>query len=129
MKYFSDIDLLEVNNQFHNLKKGKMSISEYVAAFIEKIKLVPNLVPNKLSKLNEFVIELPTDFSPTMKLETSLKATIWGAMNVETWIRKKGMESLNWREKGSLEDLQGLIRRVDFRILTPTTRELGLTNR
>lgn len=83
MQYYSEIDLLEVNSEFQNLKKGKTSVSEYDATFNQKIKLVPILVPTKLSKLNKFVIGLPLDFVPMMKLTTTLQVSIWVGRNVE----------------------------------------------
>ena len=50
MQYYSKQDLLEINNEFQNLKKEKMSVSEYTIDFTEKIKLVPYLVPTKFLK-------------------------------------------------------------------------------
>lgn len=53
-----------------------MSISEYAATFTEKMKLVPHFVATKHSKVNKFIIGLPADYGPTVKLETILKAAI-----------------------------------------------------
>lgn len=80
-----------------------MSISEYVAAFTEKIKLVPYMVPTKLSKVNNFSSGLPMDFHLIVRLATNLKAVIWVARNVETQIRKKGLEKAKNGEKMKLE--------------------------
>ena len=72
-----------------------MSVSEYATCFTEKMKMVPYLVPTELSKVNKFDSGLPTNFSPTVKLETTLKAAIWVAKNVETQIREKGYSAQN----------------------------------
>lgn len=40
-EYYSEQDLLKINNEFKNLKKGRLSVSEYVSAFTEKKKIVP----------------------------------------------------------------------------------------
>ena len=75
------------------------------------MKLVPNLVPTELCKLNNFSIGLPTKYGPTVNLVTTLKVTIW-ARKVE--------------RKGSLKDLQDPTRKVDSRCLFPKTRGLGV---
>lgn len=72
-KYCTEQDLLEINNEFQNLKKGKMSVSEYDATFTKKIKLVHSLVATKLSNVNTFSMGLPVDFGPMVKLATTLK--------------------------------------------------------
>lgn len=72
MKYCAEQDLLENNNEFQNLKKGKRSVNELDVTFTKKMKLVPNLVPTELSKVNKFAIGLLADYGPTMKLETTL---------------------------------------------------------
>ena len=59
-----------------------MSVSEYATSFTEKMKLVPYLVPNELSKVNKFANGLPADFGLMVKQAISLKATIWEAKNV-----------------------------------------------
>lgn len=43
-EYYSKRDLLEIENEFQNLKKGKMIVREYATTFFEKIKLVTYLV-------------------------------------------------------------------------------------
>lgn len=91
MKLCFEQDLMEINNEFQNLKKRNMSVSKYVAAFVEKMKLVPYLVLTELSKVNKFASRLPTYFSPTMKLTTTLNETIWAARNVETQIRERDL--------------------------------------
>ena len=58
---------MEINNEFQNLKKRKMSVSEYPTTFTEKMKLVPNLVPTKPSKVDKFDMRPPADCSPTLK--------------------------------------------------------------
>lgn len=76
MQYCSEQDLLQINNEFQNLKKGKISVNEYARTFIENMKLVPNLVPTEISKENKFAIRLPSDYGPMVKLATNLKASI-----------------------------------------------------
>lgn len=53
MQYYSEHDLLEINNEFQNLKKNKMSVNEYTANFTENMKLVLNLVPNELFEVKK----------------------------------------------------------------------------
>ena len=84
MQYCSEQDLLEINNEFQNLKKGRMSIIEYAVSFTEKMKLVPYLVPTELSKVNKFANGLLVGFGPMVKQATTLKAAIWAAKNVKT---------------------------------------------
>ena len=74
------------------MKKSKTSVNEYAATFMEKMKLVPYLVPTELSKVNKFASRLLTEFGPMVKQATSLKVVIWAAKNVETHIREKGLE-------------------------------------
>lgn len=106
-----------------------MSFSKYASTFIEKMKLDSHLVPTKLSKIEKFVNGLPTNYGPTVKLETTLKAAMWAAKNLEIHIRDKGVEKArNW-EKGSLKDLQFLINNVGFQILSLRTRSMGVTTR
>lgn len=99
MQYCSEQDLLEINNEFQNLKKGKMSVTEYATSFIEKMKLVPHLVPTELSKVNKFALGLLADFGLMVKKNTTLKAAIWATKNVETQIREKGLERAEVGEK------------------------------
>ena len=47
----SEKDLLDINNIFQNLKKGRMSVTEYAARFMEKMKLVLYLFLTELSKV------------------------------------------------------------------------------
>ncbi|XP_023742423.1 uncharacterized protein LOC111890546 [Lactuca sativa] len=81
-----------------NLKKGKTSVSEYVATFTKKMKLVPYLVPIELSKVNKFSSGLSAYFGPTLKLTTNLKAAIWAARNIETQVRDNGLEKAEKRK-------------------------------
>lgn len=63
-EYCSERDLIEINNEFQNLKKGKMHFSEYVASFIKKMKLVPYLVPTELSQTSKFAIDYQWNLVP-----------------------------------------------------------------
>lgn len=58
------------------MKKGKISVDKYDAAFTEIIKLVPYLVPNELYKIKKFSNGLPMDFGPMVKLAATLEAAI-----------------------------------------------------
>lgn len=69
------------------------------------MKLVTNLVPTELSKVNKFTIGLPADYGLMVKLATTLKATIWAVRNVETKLREKGLEKAETGKKRSLKDL------------------------
>ena len=76
-----------------------MSVTEYAANFTEKMKLVPHLIPTELSKVNKFALGLPPVFGPMVKQNTTFKAAIWAAKNVETQIREKGLERAEVGEK------------------------------
>ena len=41
MQYCSEVDLIDLNYEFQNLKKWKMNVDVYVTAFTEKMKLFP----------------------------------------------------------------------------------------
>lgn len=69
-------DLSEIIKEFHNLKKGKISVNEYHMAFSKKMKLVPYLIPIEHSKIKTFVNGLPIDFGPMVKLATSLEVAV-----------------------------------------------------
>ncbi|XP_023747418.1 uncharacterized protein LOC111895563 [Lactuca sativa] len=99
MQYCSEVDLIDLNNEFQNLKKGNMSIDEYVTAFTAKMKLLPYLVPNKLFEIEKFADGLPIDFGLTVKMATTLKASVRVAKNVETQLREKGLERTEVGEK------------------------------
>ena len=103
MQYCSEIDLIDLNNEFQNLKKGKMSVDEYATAFTERMKLFPYLVPTELSKIDRFANGLPTDFGPMVKMATTLKAAVRAAKNVEAQIREKGLEKDKAGEKRKFE--------------------------
>ena len=77
-----------------------MSVSEYAATFTKKMKLVPT----KLSKVNKFANGLSVDFGLTVKLATTLKASIFAAKNVETQIREKSLEKYEARENRKFEE-------------------------
>ena len=92
MQYCSEIDLIDLNNEFQNLKKRRMSIDDYATASIEKMKLFPYLVPTKLSKIERFANGLPADFGPTVKMATTLKTVVRAAKNVEAQKKEKGLK-------------------------------------
>ena len=98
-QYCSEIDLIDLNNEFQNLKKGRMSIDDYAAAFTEKMKLFPYLVPTELSKIEKFANGLPADFGPTVKMATTLKSAVRAAKNVETQQKERGLERAEVGEK------------------------------
>ncbi|KAL7594215.1 hypothetical protein Lser_V15G28366 [Lactuca serriola] len=114
LQYCSEHDLLEINNEFQNLKKGKLSVNEYAASFTEKMKLIPYLVPTELSKVNKFALGLPAEYGPMVKQATTLKAAIWAARNVETQIREKGLEMSKVGEKRMLDGPSGSNKKSKF---------------
>lgn len=103
MQYYSEIDLIELNNKFQNLKKGKISVDEYVTAFTDRMKLFPYLVPTKLSKIDRFANGLPAVFGPMVKMATTLKTAVREAKNIETQIRERGLEKNKAGEKKKFE--------------------------
>ena len=92
-----------INNEFQNLKKGKLSVNEYSATFTEKKKLVPHLIPIELSKVDKFANGLPTEFGPTVKLEKTLKEAIWSAKSLEIQIREHSMDKSEEGEKRKIK--------------------------
>ena len=65
-----------------------MSVSEYATSFIDKMKLVPYLVPTELSKVNKFGNGLPPEFGPMVKQATTSKTAIWATKNLDPDKRK-----------------------------------------
>ena len=114
MQYCSEQDLLEISNEFQNLKKGKLNVTEYAASFTEKMKFIPYLVPTELSKVNKFALGLPADYGPMVKQTTTLKVAIWAARNVETQIREKGLERSEVGEKRKFEGPSGSSKKGKF---------------
>ncbi|XP_023763492.1 uncharacterized protein LOC111911959 [Lactuca sativa] len=92
LQYCLEVDLIDLNNEFHNLKKRKMSVDDSDTASTERMKLFPYLVPTKLSKIEKFANRLPSDFGQTVKMATTLKIAVRAAKNVKTQLREKGVE-------------------------------------
>ena len=82
-EYCSERDLLEITNEFQNLKKEEMSVSKYTTTFLEKMELVPYLNLDGISKVEKFANGLPTGFGPTVNLETTLGTPIQLAKSLE----------------------------------------------
>ncbi|KAL7591377.1 uncharacterized protein LOC111880758 [Lactuca sativa] len=99
IQYCSEIDMIDRNNEFQNLKKGKMSIDDHAAAFTKKMKLFPYLVPTELSKTGRFANGLPAKFGPTVKMATTLKTTVRAAKNVETQLKERNQDRAEVGEK------------------------------
>lgn len=102
-----------------------MSISEYVADFTVKMKLVPYLNPTKLSKVNKFASVLLVDFVPMFKLAATLKTTIWVTGNVETQIMEKGLENAKAKEKRNLEGSSRSSKKSKFPKSDPNGKRYG----
>ena len=114
VQYCSEIDLIDLNNEFQNLKKGKMSIDDYATAFTEKMKLFPYLVPTELSKIERFANGLPADFGPTVKMATTLKTAVRAAKNVEAQQKEKGLERIDVGEKRKFDGTSGSNKKNKF---------------
>lgn len=67
------------------------------------MKLVPHVVPTKLTKVDKFSNGLPTDFGPMAKLIRTLKEAIWSGRNVDTQIRDNGLDRMEVGEKMKFE--------------------------
>ena len=63
-QHCSEQDLLEINNEFQNLKKEKLSVTKYAASFTE------------FSKVKKLGNGLLVDYDPMVKLVTTLKVAI-----------------------------------------------------
>ncbi|KAL7618843.1 hypothetical protein Lser_V15G00012 [Lactuca serriola] len=114
VQYCSEIDLIDLNNEFQNLKKGKMSIDDYATAFTEKMKLFPYLVPTELSKIERFANGLPADFGPTVKMATTLKTAVRAAKNVEAQQKERGLERIDVGEKREFDGTSGSNKKNKF---------------
>ncbi|XP_023773078.1 uncharacterized protein LOC111921732 [Lactuca sativa] len=112
-QYCSKTDLLEMNNEFQNLKKVKLSVTKYVIAFTKKMKLFPYLVPTELFNIERFANGLLEDFGRTVKIATTLE-------KAEVGEKRKLEESLRPDQKGRRHP-QDPIRRV-----SPQTRRGGV---
>ncbi|XP_023763286.1 uncharacterized protein LOC111911773 [Lactuca sativa] len=99
MQYCSKIDLIDLNNEFQNVKKRKMSIDDYATTFTEKMKLFPYLVPTELAKIERFAKGLPAKFGPTVKMAATLKTIVRVAKNVETQLKGRNQERAEVGEK------------------------------
>lgn len=66
-----------------------MSVTEYVAVFTKKMKLVSYLLPTKSSKVKSFANGLPADFGLMVKLATTLEVTIQVALSLEGMIKER----------------------------------------
>lgn len=76
-----------------------MSISQYVAVFTGKMKLVPYLVPTELSNVERFANGLPVDFGPVVKLATTLEAAIRVAKSLEDIFKRKAINQAGVGER------------------------------
>lgn len=78
-----------IANEFQNLKKGEMIVTEYTTSLSKKMELVPYLVPTELSKIKKFSNELLTDFSPLVKSVNTLEAAAQISMSLEYIVERK----------------------------------------
>lgn len=86
-EYCSERDLLEITNEFQNLKKEEMSVSKYTTTFLEKMELVPYLNLDGISKVEKFANGLPKDFGSMVKLATTLEVAIQVAKSLEDVVK------------------------------------------
>lgn len=82
-EYCSEKDLMEITNEFQNLKKGEINVSQYATTLMEMMELVPYLTPTKQSKVERFANGLPMDFGPMVNIATTLEKTIRVAKSLE----------------------------------------------
>lgn len=88
-EYYSERDILEITNVFQNQKKLEISVRDYTIAFFEMMELVPYLVPNELSKIENFPNGLPKNFGPLVKQATTLGAALQVASSLEYIVKRK----------------------------------------
>mgnify|MGYP001545756043 CR=1 FL=1 len=58
----SSQNMVELEKQFLTLKKGNMSIDEYIVAFTEKMEFALHIVPDELTKINNYTKGLPWEY-------------------------------------------------------------------
>lgn len=119
--------LLEINNEFQNLKKGNISIIKYATTFSNKVNLVSHLFPTKLSRMEKFANGLPVDCGLNVKLVTTLKSAICATKNVEIQFKEKIWKRLELERKKGLKGLQSLIIQDYFPNLAPMIRSQRMT--
>ena len=98
-RFCTERDLLQLQNEFLNLKKEKMSIDEYVAAFSEKLEFSLHLIPNELAKVDKFAAGLPSDYSVAVRTATTFQSAVWAAKYVENQLKEKASERAEAGEK------------------------------
>lgn len=89
-----------------------MNDSQYAAAFLENMELVPYLTPIEQSKVERFANGLPTDFGPMLKIATTLETTISVAKSLEEIANGITTNTVEVGRKRIMKSPQNLIKRI-----------------
>ena len=66
-KYYSAQNILELENQFLNLKKGSSTLEEYTNSFTDKMEFVLRIVPDELFMIDRSMKGLPWEYTVPVK--------------------------------------------------------------
>lgn len=89
-----------------------MSVNQYAATFLEKMELVPYLTPIEQYKVERFANGLPTDFRPTVKIETTLETTILVAKSFQEIANRITTDNVDVGRKRKMKNLQNPIKGI-----------------
>ncbi|KAI3716247.1 hypothetical protein L6452_23456 [Arctium lappa] len=67
-EYCNERSLDRIKDEFHNLKKGGMSVREYNRLFMDKLGFVGHLVPTEKDKIKDYIKGLPSDMMSMVRV-------------------------------------------------------------
>lgn len=122
-KYCAAQMILELENQFLNLKRGSLTVEEYTDAFTDNMEFALCIVPEKLNKIDRYNKGLPQEYIVPVKQSPTFEAGVWAEKVVENMVKVRTADNTKVREKGNLMDLLEIKRvkgrRITFQIPTP----------
>lgn len=121
-EYLSKRDLLRIYNEFQNLKKGEMSVSQYIVAFLEKMELVPYLTPTELSNVEKFANGLHSKTTNYHRNNHPSCQMLGRHSEGENHLQRRIL-----KEKGRMKNPQNHIKRIGYYNLPQMTRILEKT--
>lgn len=104
-KYCLDQNILKLENQFLNLKKGSLTMEEYTNAFTDKMEFALHIVLDKLAKIDRYVKGLPWKYIVQIKQTPTFEATIWSVKYVEDKIKQRTVDKNKVGKKRNSEGL------------------------
>lgn len=91
-QYCSMRDFIKMENEFLTLKKGNMTVDEYVCLFVEKLQYVVHLAPTDKDCVDLFVAGLPLEYLMASRTTTTLGMAICAAKSVEENENREGKD-------------------------------------